>query len=225
MKIILPILLLVLVSACIQAPRTTNTTFPLISGTGVALVTEDNVTLGATYWDRATAKKVILVHMYGRSKEDWNRFGEQLPYTTIAIDLRGHGDSGGRPDDTSNMVKDIAAARKFLGNGTIIIVGASLGANVAINYAAESGASGVALLSPSYDYQGVTTLDAIKSYKGDLLIVTSRVDELSYQDSLSMVQKNPGIKRLKLYEGAGHGTTMFVNQDLGDFLKQWISEV
>lgn len=230
---ILPFLfiLIILASACTQTTtQTTTTTIAAITGREVSFATGDGVKIFATYWDRGTENKLVLLHMLGRDRSDWNSFAGNIGYTVIAIDFRGHGQSDGnwqsfQEGDFSNMILDVKAASEFLG-GQVIVIGASIGANVALNYADNYGADGVVLLSPSYDYRGVDTRAAITRYKGPLLIVTSRNDEQSYNPSITMHNTSPSEKKqLKAYEDAGHGTRMFVKEDLDDMILQFVENV
>ena len=66
----------------------------------VTLTTSDNVQVSG-YFVKAgqdTAPAVVLLHMLGRTKEDWDSILrqyllKQTPFSYLAIDLRGHGQS------------------------------------------------------------------------------------------------------------------------------------
>ena len=124
----------------------------------VSFPTDDGVLIVGTYYPPALshqttpAKAIILLHMLGRDRNDWNTFASILSnssngYAVLSIDLRGHGESinqNGKtisfqsfsPDDFNNMVLDVKAANHFLvtqkhiGPINIIIVGASVEANI-----------------------------------------------------------------------------------------------
>jgi predicted alpha/beta hydrolase len=105
----------------------------------VQLLTADGVTIAAALYQAAgDAPAVVLVHMFTRTKEDWRPFAERLQaagLTALAIDLRGHGASGGVSTPAPAMALDVQAAIGFLagrsGGRGIAIVGASLGASAA----------------------------------------------------------------------------------------------
>lgn len=232
-KIVFLLVSIVFASACTQTapPATTTTsTIPSSIGQEVSFVTDDGVELAATYWDRDTDKELVLLHMLGRDRNDWNKFAESANYTVLAIDLRGHGESDGdwqsfSDVDFNKMILDVKAANEFL-SGDVIVIGASIGANVALNYADNYPVAGVVLLSPSHDYRGVDTRAAITRYKGPLLIVTSRNDEQSYNPSLTMYNTAPSdAKQLKIYEDAGHGTRMFSKEDLDDIIVKFVDGI
>jgi alpha-beta hydrolase superfamily lysophospholipase len=115
------------------------------------------------------APAVVLVHMLGRSKDEWSVVAERLAESgiaSLAIDLRGHGRSGGDRSALPAMVTDVRAAIDWLANqpgvrpGALGVVGASLGATLAATAAADAASvRAVAMISPSLDYRGVR-LDA-----------------------------------------------------------------
>ena len=226
------VLLLIFASACTQTVQTTTTTSTVLSSIGreVSFATDDGVTIKGTYWDRDTDKELVLLHMLGRDRSDWSAFAESVDYTILAIDLRGHGESDGdwqsfSDVDFNKMILDVKAANEFL-SGDVIVIGASIGANVALNYADNYPVAGVVLLSPANDYRGVDTRAAITRYKGPLLIVASRNDEQSYNPSITMYNIAPSdTKQLKTYEDAGHGIRMLEKPDLDDLILQFVKSV
>jgi pimeloyl-ACP methyl ester carboxylesterase len=153
----------------------------------VSLITADAVAIEGTYYEpiRRPAPMVLLVHMATRSRADWSRIAPQFAQRGIgalAIDLRGHGDSGigppAAPDndvmagsDRFGAVRDIQAAVAWLKqrpdglSGRVAIVGASLGANLAVVAAAEDPAvRALVLLSVTLDFRGVRTEAALKKF-------------------------------------------------------------
>lgn len=198
---------------------------PQVERFDIGMVTEDGVKLRGTYYNPgvANAPGVVLLHMLGRQRSDWEAFAGQLQeagYGVIAIDLRGHGESEGERD-FSAMTKDAAIAAKFLrareeiDPGRLAIIGASVGANIALNYAAEDpGILGAVLLSPGLDYRGVTTEDALKRY-GDrlLLIVASEEDSYAASSSETLAAEAANAELVMLSD-QGHGTRM-LNEESG----------
>ena len=78
---------------------TTSLFFALAFGTAwaadVTLQTDDGVKLHAVYNPvKGASRGVVLVHMAGRSAEDWAFIATKLNQSgvaTLAVDLRGHG--------------------------------------------------------------------------------------------------------------------------------------
>lgn len=201
----------------------------------VTLETSDGVKIAGYFvkGSRDAGPAAVLLHMLGRSKEDWDPILDKylLPNTSasyLAIDLRGHGASmekNGKPlalrtfreSDYADMVKDVEAAVNFLrlredvDGKSIGIIGASIGANVAINYAAgDREIKAVALLSGSLDYKGVKTAKALRSYANrPIYLAAAREDNPAGLHLPTMVRNVLGVKVVKGLEGNLHGTRMF----------------
>lgn len=172
--------------------------------------------VAALYWlparsGAARLPGVVLLHMLGRSKDDWRSFGDLLErsgYAAIALDLRGGGNAG-----KAKLVSDARAAFEFLARqpevdaARIGAVGASIGANGALLFAVEEPrVRCAALLSPGLTYRGVDTLPAAAQMKRPLLLVASDDDDYSAQSVRRLDQLVTGIRTLKIYSRAGHGT-------------------
>lgn len=207
--------------------------------------TTDGFTIYGTYYkpNATNAKGLILLHMLRTDRSHWRNFAYSLMnkgYAVIAIDLRGHGQSINKDDtkiswqsfteeDFNYMILDVAAAKQFLleqsevDKNKIGIIGASIGANTALNYAAnDTDIDVLVLLSPGLDYHGVKTEDSMKKYDRPVLIVVSNGDKYSASSSQRLYEIAPGKKDLKVYSGAAHGTNMFANTDLNEVILNWL---
>ena len=205
----------------------------------VAFQTADGVTIAATWFEPAyrPAPAVILVHMLGRSRRDWEGLGSRLAGAGIgalALDLRGHGDSswggGGEGADHSVMVRDVEGARRYLSARSDVVpsriglAGGSLGANlVALHAAADASIASVALLSPSLDYRGVRIEAAVRKYGSrPMLLVVSDEDAYARRSADELKGAGGGIRELLTLSGAGHGTNMLGRApELGSALVAW----
>lgn len=190
---------------------------------------------------------LILTHMMPATKESWKVIAEEmrkLGYASIALDLRGHGQSEGGPDgyqkftDSEHQagIKDIAAAWEFLKSKgaapeKTMVVGASIGANLSMQFLVEhSDIGGGIFLSPG-DYKGIDSGELVKKIGKDqgVVFVASKLDERSsgnprmqraeqsshdgnnaaqnqeYYDLAAQVRN----RHLILFDGAGHGTDLF----------------
>jgi dienelactone hydrolase len=220
-------------------------------GERVKLKTEDGFTIIGTYYVPAGEKlpSLILLHMLGRTRSDWEQFAKRLKkegYAVLSIDLRGHGESTDQKgkdrsyrdfseEEWRDTVKDIQAATKFLRRkkeidpDKISIIGASIGANLALNYAdLDKKIRALVLLSPGLNYRGVKTKEAVKRYGArPVLLVASKDDRGSFNaiDELGKLAK--GNKKLVKYKKAGHGTRMFGKEspDLTNAIINWLKEV
>jgi len=182
---------------------------------------------------------VLLLHQLGGSKADYYDFVPDIlaeGYCALAIDLRGHGESTNingvsrswrdfNETDFRKMSYDVISAvrwldeRREVNSDRIAIIGASIGANLALNYAVnDRRVRTVILLSPGLDYRGVKTLSSAKNYgTRAIMIAVSSGDEPSGSDSRTLYEifeptANP--PKLKMYEGDLHGTSI-LNGGLG----------
>ena len=206
----------------------------------VTLRAADGVTLSAAWYEPAfrPAPAVVLVHMLGRSRRDWDGVASRLAGAGIgalAIDLRGHGESaqpagGADPPDYSTLVQDVEAARRYLAGradvhpSRIGLAGASMGANlVALAAAADAGVASVALLSPSLDYRGLRIEAAARKYGSrPMLLVVSDDDAYARRSAGDLQKAGGGVRELLTLTGAGHGTNMLGRApELGPALAAW----
>jgi pimeloyl-ACP methyl ester carboxylesterase len=205
----------------------------------VSFRTDDGVTIaGSLYLPSRPGPGILLLHALSRNREDWQSMATRFSdagFVTLAIDLRGHGASGPLPEgaslgDLTGMVADVKAARAFLATrrevspGRIGIAGASIGANLAILCAAgDPTVRSLVLLSPGIDYRGLRPEAALKKY-GDrpALLVASQEDGYSTNSARQLAKSGPGVRDLRILNGAGHGTVMIGRQpDLAAALVDW----
>lgn len=205
----------------------------------VTFRTDDGVTIvGSLYVPARPGPAVILLHALGRTREDWRSVATRLSdagFVALAIDLRGHGASGPLPEgatleNLTGMVADVKAARAFLATrhevspNRIGIAGASIGANLAMLYAAgDQAVRSIALLSPGIDYRGLRPEAALARY-GDrpALLVSSQEDSYSTNSVRKLAKSGAGVREVKILNGAGHGTAMIDRQpDLAPALVDW----
>ncbi len=198
----------------------------------LSITADDGVRIAADYY-KGGEKGIILLHMLGLDKSSWESLPESLNkqgYSVIAIDFRGHGDSELNYETFTdngwkNLIKDVKAAASELKSSKvkeIHIIGASIGANAAINYAIEDDSvKGIALLSPGMAYRGIYVSDAISKYNGKILLAASKGDEYSYQSVNKMNGINPKSEII-IYNGDDHGTDMLANNPLEEELLKWL---
>lgn len=201
----------------------------------VTFRTDDGVTLGATWYEPAArpAPAVIFIHMLRKSRRDWDQVATQLAAEGIgglAIDLRGHGESTGSPQDYTGMVQDVRAARRFLSTrsevnpGRVGIAGASIGATLACLAAADDPAVvSLALLSPSLDYRGLRLDAGIKKYGArPALLLAGDDDGYAVRTVRDLAKAGGGVREVNILPRAGHGTAMLAaDPDLSRRLLEW----
>jgi len=202
------------------------------------LTTADNVKIVANYFPVNRTKHpnprgwVVFLHMMPATKESWNPLADRLQqegYAGFAIDLRGHGASGGGPDgytrfsdaEHQESSRDIDAAIDVLkGLGAredrITLIGASIGANLALQYISRHRSFKRCIaFSPGLDYHGIVTKPLIESLPEDkhVLFIGSRDDDRSDDNALDVetlyVAAPYGVDVQKeIVDVGGHGTNI-----------------
>jgi pimeloyl-ACP methyl ester carboxylesterase len=86
---------------------------------------------------------LLLLHGFGNSARIWDDFAPAVAphYRTLAIDLRGHGDSARDPEgryDHLSMARDVEVVCERLGIARLVLVGHSLGGRVALRFAGRN---------------------------------------------------------------------------------------
>ena len=226
------------------------------NGQTVTFITDDGVSIVGTYYAPSSGLKdstptIILLHMLGKDRSIWNTFASALShkgYAVLSIDLRGHGESikqssstvsyqSFTENDFNKMTLDVKAAKQFLieqknaNPDRMAVIGASIGANIALNYAAtlDPTIKTVILLSPGLNYRGVATSDTITKYKNPIYIAATEGDSESAKDSQTLCDKINCGENLKIYSGSSsHGTNMFsesLNPPLQDLIMSWLSSL
>ncbi|MFZ5479687.1 MAG: alpha/beta hydrolase [Myxococcota bacterium] len=183
----------------------------------IALSASDGKPVPAVWGAPAKSDRgVVLVHQSGGAKEDWLAFGDKLfrgGLLVVAVDLRNKGVAADNAAALP-MIEDVKAGIAHLrakGATRIAVVGAELGANIALNLAADDpGVASVALLSPGMDYKGIITPDAIKRYGArPALFVASKDDAYGARSAQALDGQAQGPHQLVIFEAAGKGTKMF----------------
>jgi len=146
-------------------------------------------------------------------------------YSCLAIDLRGHGESNmsgalnyrsfSDADHLASLL-DVEAAFDWMSTkgadaSNTVAIGASIGANLAINFVVSSGLPCAVALSPGLDYHGVTTEPSMHAMRpGQRMILIASDDD---PESLASIQTlhaaKPTQTLLLETHGLGHGTWMF----------------
>lgn len=212
----------------------------------VSFPTADGWEIHATYWAAEEGKPaVVLLHMLPADRTSYTAFGARLAvagFNVLALDSRGHGESvshrGERrryedfsDDDHRSSVADVAAAKEFLASRgadatKLGLVGASIGANFALNYAAGDGdVRAVVLLSPGLNYHGVTTAEAVTAYGARPLYLVASEEDSYAAESVGKLHEMAGHADFELFKNAGHGTRIFdAEPAFRDTLVAWLGE-
>jgi pimeloyl-ACP methyl ester carboxylesterase len=131
------------------------------------------------------------------------------------------------------MVADLGTAVQFLQThfslreDAIAVGGASLGANVALLYAAaHPKVPALILLSPGINYAGIETEKPFRRYaKRPVFIAASPQDTMAFASVRRLLlQRTDSACRAAEGDGAAHGVKMFQNEAFTRKLLDWIKD-
>jgi dienelactone hydrolase len=222
--------------------RTTETTPEQVQGvpsTDVTIKTSDGFTIAGSFKKgegNDLMPAMLLVHQLGADMTSYAALSDSLAkagINSLAIDLRGHGKS--TADGTINgstftdeqwaaATADLEAGLTYLrtqpsvDKNRIGIVGASIGANLAVLVAANDMVKGtepaitcMVLLSPGVQYHGIQPLQRARDL-GHLpvMIISGTADTQSYPGSQALSNAARGSV-LESFNGRAHGTELFTS--------------
>lgn len=202
----------------------------------VSIATNDDLALIGDYYrpaGDAPRGSILLLHMLGNRRQSWAPLIPALVeanFAVLAIDMRGHGETGGlqdwalAEDDTQILIDWL---REQAPDAPVGIVGASIGSNMALRGMANDAEVVTAVaLSPGLDYRGVTTDDAVTAIgERPLFLVASRNDNPSGSDTQALFDLATGETQFRLYNGRIHGTGLFVSEPtIVDLVSAWLVE-
>lgn len=210
----------------------------------VTLKTEDGVSIVGDYYAAEGARGVVLLHMMPATRKSFSPFAEKLQqagFHVLNIDLRGHGESEGGPEGYKKFLDaahqgsrfDVASAVEFLerkGVMRMYFAGASIGANLALEYISEHPtARGAILLSPGLNYRGIRTENAMRRLRPQqgVFLVASSDDSYSFTSTEKLAALSPADenRRVKFFRDAGHGTSILEkNPEFMDELIRWLRQ-
>ncbi len=240
--------------ANLSSPTTTPTTTMIKEK--LSLLTEDGIKIAGIYHKVPESKiAVLLLHMMPATKESWDQFVEMLNkkgYSTLAIDLRGHGESlkqslQGKEKtldyryfsdpEHQESILDVKAASEFLEKEGFSlsqqhVIGASIGSNLAFEFISQHPeVKKAVLLSPGLDYHGLKTEEYLKNISSTqaILAVASKSDYYSYNSVKKLEQEAKELKvdfKIIIYKDAGHGTNMFGKEtpDLAESILNFLED-
>jgi pimeloyl-ACP methyl ester carboxylesterase len=178
----------------------------------------------------------ILIHMRPATKESWDEFAGELfnkNIASLAIDLRGHGESDNGPDGYLNdencniKINDLKSAVEFLRSEgaepeKIVFIGASIGANLSLKFLSEDKDFKIAvLLSPGLNYREVSGEEAAEKISSEqrILFISSRDDDRVFGNELEAQKLFDSVpldaeKEIVVYEKGGHGTQILKTEEL-----------
>lgn len=207
----------------------------------VSFSADDGFVLIGSLWKNPSTSKpsLILVHQFNRDRHTFDALAQDAfsrGYTVLSFDVRGFGESVMKNNthvaftsftekDYQHIARDILSAQKFLQVEHVAVVGASIGANAALNFGVLSpSAAGLVLLSPGENFKGIDTFSAAQKNTVPFLVVSSAEDQYSNESSQHIFDLSPlSDKKLLSLENAGHGTDMLLrNASLSKKIVDWL---
>ena len=199
----------------------------------VSFATEDGVEIKATLRVGASGTTpVVLVHQLGSTRAEWEPLVAQLAaegLTTLALDLRGHGESTAgtganarvydynafRDLDWRATQKDVRAAIDFLAAhdavraARVVLIGSSIGGTACLAAAADDPRAGrVVVLSPGRAYHGFDAiLPASRLGQRDLLVLHAS-EEIPSAETAEVLDRIVTNSTLAVVPGGAHGVAM-----------------
>jgi len=135
----------------------------------------DGLKIAGDAWGDPNGPLVLLQHGGGQTRHAWRGTGERLGaagYYVVALDARGHGDSGWDPQGNyrqDSMVRDLICVVEDLGNRRPVLVGASMGGGTSLVAVGEDHVDATALVlvdvAPRVEPEGVAQIKAFMSRK------------------------------------------------------------
>ncbi|MGQ9648587.1 MAG: alpha/beta hydrolase [Phycisphaerae bacterium] len=205
----------------------------------VSFTTDDGIEIHGAYVPpgaqaEGKAPIAILLHMYNRDHKDFLpllSFLHEAGFASLAIDMRGHGRSLGPasinlpkrvgdrdPKLFREMYRDVEAAYLWLADqagvdtGRFVLVGASVGGSVAINYAGrDRSVDAVVWLTPGTRYLGIDSMRDARKYGRRPLLMLAAEPERSAAETLAAIVPGANVQLFPGRPGdqmALHGTRM-----------------
>lgn len=216
-----------------QAP--TNTA----KQSGLRVTTSDGIALAAelTYpTGRGPFPVVIFVHEFGQDRSQWKPYVDEFLISGFAVltyDTRGFGASSLAAIPVANaayfssMPNDVAAIVTYakkqskVDDGKVFVVGASLGANIAL---AESGRNpGIiktVLLSPGSTSLLGDQAVAAASAK-NILGISDSTDQPALETVMGQVAEP---KKTMIASMSGHGVVLLQQPEVREAIRQWLAQ-
>ncbi len=184
--------------------------------------------------------------MMPATKESYASFQEALVaagVSSLAIDFRGHGESVLGPNrqkleykqfsDAEHQAKyrDIEAAIAYLADtyqatsDRVVLVGASIGANLALQYlAAHAEVPGAILLSPGLNYHEIPSMSFTQSLTRDrnILLIAAEDDPESAAAVDKLAERSLAKTDVILLKAGGHGTDVLGHAETQKQVVDWI---
>lgn len=215
----------------------TNANF---SATDVKFSALDGVEVHGTLYQPLVGKSngaVVLLHSLGKDRHQYDGFAQGLAsrnFTALSIDMRGHGQTRYKNGFASFTTSDWLSAKKDIDaafsallereGAKLVLIGSSIGGNLAAQYSSEKTpkVDALVLLSPGMEYHGVAIEDAAsKLAVPKMLAMAGEGDSYSAMSVRELGGLNGKIQ-VKVVGGGAHGAEMLKEGASAQFLYGWL---
>lgn len=202
-----------------------------VSGLNVQIEAADGKTLYGSYFasSQADGPALLLLHQLYTNRSSWDPLIPLLldsGFKVLTVDLRGYGQTRGKikwkaaQQDTLDWANWLTTQP---GVTSLALIGSSMGSNLAlVGCTAVEGCAAVVAISPSLDYFGVKTADAVQA-GFPILVVYADHDTYPRQDMPEMLELGGDHITTIHYPGRTHGMDLFSEyEDLGTQIVGWL---
>lgn len=174
--------------------------------------------------------------MVAKDRYSWDLFARrstEAGYVALAVDLP-YSYQSPRPDELDRALQTLRAARDVLVERgadakDIVVVGASLGANLAAQFLVDDPSLfGAVLVSPGLEYRGVVCDGEVlhKAGRRPVLVVVAKGDSYSATTARKLGDDAAGLFELREYEGSAHGTDLLDRTEhVGEQVMIWLGQM
>ncbi|MCQ2789745.1 MAG: alpha/beta hydrolase [bacterium] len=218
----------------------------------VEVLTKDNRFIKAkiTYEKIAGLEKystVILLHSIGYDSSYWLNLVPELNaagYAVIAVDLRGHGQSvysstfhkkswtyftnddyAKMPNDVMDILAQVQKSNKNINLNATAIVGADIGANIAVMVADKMKVKPktLVLISPTRKFKGLYIPITLTNITMPILSMASQQDRYCLKEQKELAKFSQGGFYAQNYPNGGMGMLMIkVNAGMTQDIVKWV---
>jgi pimeloyl-ACP methyl ester carboxylesterase len=164
-------------------------------------------TLSQSLWD-----PIVFLHGLSYTIGVWERIGitdllieKKVPFLALDMPMEQKANATPKPSDPqTNIAFAAEAIQSIFGSEVPVLVGASLGGYIALNYAAAHPVKGLFLVAPAFAFENDELVKAYSGFKFPVRIVWGTNDSvISGEEMRTLTDRLPNAKMLA-YNGAAH---------------------
>lgn len=178
-------------------------------------------------YNLAAGIPVVFLHGFSFTSEVWQRTGvteslkkKRVPFLALDMPYGLKSECQPRTRDVQvNVAVVREAVQNIFGAAAPILVGASLGGHVALEYAVRFPVKGLLLLAPVRVF-GEALVEGYSRFQFPVRIIFGSEDRIASLEELRLLADRLSNASLKVYEGAGHAAYLdYPDRFRGDLLE------